>query len=196
MGVTKKLSVDEVTGRRDQGQERSSDDPRSGQGKDHLDEGSSTIRVQIGGSLQKGGVHLLQGDIYRQRHERQEVVGDAGNHCPARREKAPIGGQDADDLQSLDHWPTVGEDYLPCECPEQKRNEEGHQHEDQEDVLVPPTAERDPVGKRICDQQCEEGRRPGVEKRPQELLSETIERRQVIVPSPGKLVSRLVGALL
>ena len=52
--------------------------------------------VQVLGRLEQPAVDLLERHVQRQRHERQEVVGDAGDDGGRRREQLEVRGQEAD----------------------------------------------------------------------------------------------------
>ena len=63
----------------------------------------------------------------------------------------------------------VGEDRLPREGPNQVRDEERRDHEQEEEVLPPPTAKRDPVRERVTDRERDRRRGPRVLERADEL---------------------------
>ena len=52
--------------------------------------------VQVLGRLEQALVDLLERHVQRQRHERQEVVGDAGHHGRRCRQETELLGQDAE----------------------------------------------------------------------------------------------------
>ena len=63
------------------------------------------------------GVDLLEGDVDRQRHEGQEVVGDPGDDGERGREEAAVGAEDVEVAEDADDGALVGEDVEPGERP-------------------------------------------------------------------------------
>src|SRR6266508_1014464 len=98
-------------------------------------------------------VDLLERDVERKGHERQEVVGDARNDRDGGREEPSVVPEDAHVAQEADDGPLIREDRLPGERPNQVRDEERRNDEKQQEVLPPAATERDPVDEWVADQE-------------------------------------------
>ena len=72
-------------------------------------------------------------------------------------------------LERVNDEPVVGEDGLPGERPDQVRDEERRHDEEQQEVLPPTAAERDPVRDGIAQHERKNGRDPCVLERTDEL---------------------------
>ena len=86
--------------------------------------------------------------------------------------------------------PSVGEDVEPRQRPHEVRHEERRDDQDQEDVLPPSCAERDPVDERVGDEQREDRRDARVDERAHELLVVVADRVPVVRERP---VERVAG---
>ena len=154
----------------------------------HAQEGLRAGRVQVLGRLDQPLVDLLQCHVERERHEGQEVVGDARDHRGRGGEQPPVVGHEPERLHDADDESVVREDVLPGQRPDQVRDEERGDDEEQEQVLPAPAAERDPVGQRVRDEEREDRGDPRVLERADELLLVGAEGLRVVLPGPGERV--------
>ena len=84
-------------------------------------------------------VDLLERDVERQRHERQEVVGDPGDDRERRREHPEASsGRRPSVLERPEDDAVSAEDDLPRDRAEQEAREERRDDEEQQQVLVAP----------------------------------------------------------
>ncbi len=167
-GAAEELGVDVVTGGGDEGQQRAGDDPGRRERQRHPQEALGGRAVEVLRRLDQPRVDPVEARVQRQDHERQEVVGEAGDHRAARGEDVAAGCQ-ADRLQHVRHRAFVGEDRLPGDGPDQVGGEERRDDREQQRVSPSPGLERDHVGERVGDHQREQRRRPGVEEGADEL---------------------------
>ena len=145
-------------------------------------------RVEVLRSLEHSFVDLLERDVQRQCHERQEVVGDACDNGRRGREEPPARPEHVETLERIHDEPVVREDRLPGERPDQIGDEERRDDEKQQEVLPPSAAKGDPVGDGITDQQCEQRRDSRVLERADELGAVVPDRVPVVSPRPGERV--------
>ena len=103
-------------------------------------------------------------------------------------------------FSDVEHEAVVREDRLPRDRPDEVRDEERRDHEDEEDVLPAPGAERDPVGERVAEEERDERRDPGVDERADQLLAvvrdglgEVRERPRELEVRVDPGLERLVG---
>ncbi len=181
--AAEELGVDVVAGGGDEGQQGAGDDPRRRERQRHPPEGLRRARVEVLGGLDQAHVEPLEAGVERQHHERQEVVGEAGDHRRAGGEDVAAGGQ-ADRLQHAHHRAVVGEDRLPGEGPDQVGGEERGHHREQHRVAPAPRLEGDRVGQRVAERQRERGREPRVDEGAHELGVVERERIGVVGPVP------------
>ena len=146
------------------------DDPRRGERQRHAEERLRRARVEILRRLEQPRVDLLERDVERQRHEGEEVVGDAGDDRERRREQPAVLAEHVDVSQEADDRAFVGEDVQPRERPDEVRDEERRDDEEQEEVPPRPGAERDPVHERVREEEAGNRRDARVEERADELL--------------------------
>ncbi len=132
--------------------------------------------VQVLGGFHEPDVDLLERDVDRQGHERQEVIGDARDHRGRRRQDAELGRQEAQVLERPEQDPVVAEDDLPALGAQQEAREERRDDQEQQEVLVAAAAERDRVRERVGDQETDHGRRGAIDERAQELLLVALDR--------------------
>jgi hypothetical protein len=167
------------------------EDARERERQRHLAERGGAVRVEVGGRLDEPPVDLLQRHVQRQRHERQEVVGDAGDHGRARGQQPPVRAEDADVAQPGDHPAVVGQDQLPGDRPQHVGHEERQDHQQQHQALEAPGLERDEVRQREPDHQAQHGGDAGVEDRAPELRVVGGDRVPVVVHRPLQRVAVL-----
>ena len=179
--------VDVVAERGDEGEQDAGDDPGRGQRQGDLEEGRARRRVEVAGCLEQAVVELLEARVQGQDHEREEVVGQPGDHGAARGQHAPVIWDGADELEHVDDRAVVAEDRLPGDRADQVGGEERRDHREQEQQ-APARAdlEGDRVGERIGDQQREQGRGAGVPHRAQDLIAAALERVGEVRPLPGE----------
>ena len=177
-------------GRRDEREQRPGDDAGRRERQRHAQEGLRRARVQVLRRLEQPRVDLLERDVERQRHEGQEVVGDARDDRERRREQALAVVEDVDVLQEADDWALVREDVQPRERPDQVRDEERRDDREQEQVPPRARAERDPVHERVREQQRDDGRDARVQERAEELLAVVRERLREVRELPRELEVR------
>ena len=127
--------------------------------------------VEVGRRLDQPLVDLLQRDVQRQRHEGQEVVGDARDHRRARGQQPPLVADHPDALQRVHDEPVVGQDQLPAHRPQHVADEERQDDQQQHQVPVPARLERDEVRQRERDHEAQDRRRRGIADRAQEVLA-------------------------
>ena len=129
----------------------------------HAQERLQLARVEILRRLEQPRVDLLERDVQRQRHEREEVVRQPGDDGDRRREQPAALLDDPDGAQDVEDEAAVGEDRLPGERPDQVRDEERRDDREQEEVLPAAAAEGDPVDERVADDERDRRRQPGVD---------------------------------
>ena len=164
------LGVDEVAGRRDEREQRARHDARHRQRQRHAQEHVAAPAVEVVARLQHALVDPLQARVERQDHERQVVVGDARHHGHRGVEQAAVLRDEPDRLERVHHEARVRQDRLPRQRADQVRDEERHDHEQQQRVPVAAAAERDHVRERVADQEREQRGQAGVLERADELL--------------------------
>ena len=125
-----------------------------------IDSGSVTRRktsrrraVEVVARLEQAVVDPLERGVERQDHERQEVVGDAGDHGTVVSSRRPSSDTMPTVFRRVTTKPGVGQDRLPRERPDQVGHEERRDHGQEQRVAPPPATEGDDVGERIADQE-------------------------------------------
>ncbi len=165
------VGVDVVADRGDECQQHAGDDPGCRERQRHPEECGPRGRVQVLRRLDQAPVQPLEAGVDRQHHEREEVVGEPGDHRPVGVQEASVVAQQAEAAKRLDRRALIGEDRLPGERPDQVGGEEGRDHREQQQPLPAPDPEGDRVGKRVGDRQREDGGDGAVGERAPELLS-------------------------
>ena len=117
------------------------------------------------GRLDELRVDLLERDVERQHHERQEVVGDAGDDGDRRVEQPELGRHEVQLLERPEDGSRVVEQDLPADRPDQEAREERRDDQEQQEALVAAAAEGDRVGDREADQERQQRRDPAVDQR-------------------------------
>ncbi len=163
-------------------EQRAGEDAGRGERERHLAEGRPATRVEVGRRLDEAAVHALERRVQRERHERQEVVGDAGDHGARRREQPPVVAEQAQRLHRVDDPAVVGEDRLPGHGPHDEAREERQDDQQQHEVAPAPRLERHEVGEREGDDQAQHRRRARVDQRAHELID--VLRHGVGVDAP------------
>src|SRR5207248_10610925 len=131
--------------------------------------------------------NLLQSNVQRERHEGQEVVGDARDDRGAGRQDAAAGGNEMDVGEQPDDEPVIGEDRLPGQRADEIGDEERRDDAQEQQVLPAATPERDPVRHGIADNERDQGGQAGVDERALELAAVALERAPVVAPLPGEV---------
>ena len=109
-------------------------------------------------------IDLLDRHVQRQDHERQEVVGQAGDDRERAGEDVRAGIEEADVLERAQDHAVVGQDLLPGQRPDDERREEGQDDEQQQDVLEPTAAVGDRPRDRVAEHERGEGHDDGVDR--------------------------------
>ena len=156
--------------------------PGERQRERHLAERGGAAGVEVGRGLDEPPVDLLERHVQRQRHEGQEVVGDARDDRRPRGQQAAVVGDEPDVLRAVQDPPVVGEDRLPGDGPDDVAREERQDDEQQQDVLPAPGLEGDEVRQRERDDQAQHGRRRRVAERALQLARVVRDRVRVDGP--------------
>ena len=150
--------------------------PGAESGRVTLQERGARRGVQVLRGLDQPSVEPLEIGVDRQDHEREEVVGEPGDHRPGRVEDPAGVAEQADAAQGLDQRALVGEDRLPGERPDQVGGEEGGDDGEQDQALPAPGAEGDRVCERVGDRESQHRGDGAVCERAHELLAVGRER--------------------
>ncbi len=171
---------------------------RAGRGSNERAAPSPRPRVQVLGRLDEPQVDLLDRNVERQHHERQELVRQAGHDSQRRVDDREVVRDQVERVQRPDDRPRVREDDPPRDRPDQEVGEERGDDEEQQDRLVAPAAEGDAVGEGIADQERQERGHPAVQERVAVVVVEPLVGRQVDVVAevpgePEALLERALG---
>ena len=91
--------------------------------------------VQVTRRLDQPEVDLLEGDVQRQDHERQELVGQPGHDRERRADDAEVGGDEAERVtDERQEDPLVAEDDPPRDGPDEEAREERGDDEEQQEA--------------------------------------------------------------